>query len=144
MKKYFAAGAVAIMVFAFAAFAASLNVNAGPLQAGVTTDLKCADSVEVTYQTSNDNNGFWVGGVSLQFKDADGVTDNCDGHEAAVALLKSGVGESPTQQIAFGITDGISDGEGFIDFQDGAVRADEVNHVQVLMGEQGTPGWATP
>jgi adhesin HecA-like repeat protein len=34
MKKYLIASVVAMMAFAFAAFAASLNVNGGVLQAG--------------------------------------------------------------------------------------------------------------
>jgi hypothetical protein len=146
MKKYIAAGAVAIMVFAFSAFAASLTVNAGPLQAGITADLKCADSVDVTYETNNDHSGFYVEGVNLQFLDANGdATNACDDDNAAISLMKSAPGASPTQQIAFGITNGdITGGYAFIDFKNGAVRADEVNHVQVLMGEQGTPGYVHP
>src|SRR5690606_8452000 len=49
MKKYFAASAVAIMVFAIAAFAARLNVDAGTLQVGADNDLTCTDGVDVAF-----------------------------------------------------------------------------------------------
>jgi hypothetical protein len=51
MKKYFIASVVAIMAFAFAAFAATLNVNGGTLQAGMDTDLACFDDAALTYGT---------------------------------------------------------------------------------------------
>lgn len=51
MKKYLAAGAVAVIVFAISAFAASLNVDGGVLQAGVDDDLTCTENVALTYDT---------------------------------------------------------------------------------------------
>jgi hypothetical protein len=49
MKKYFAAAVVAVMVFAFAAFAASLNVNAGTLAAGQDDVGDCGGEALITY-----------------------------------------------------------------------------------------------
>jgi hypothetical protein len=57
MRKYLIAGAVAVMVFAFAAFAASLTVNGGTLQAGQTEDLTCTDETNVAFANNwNDPN----------------------------------------------------------------------------------------
>ena len=47
MKKYLAAAVVAVMVFAFSAFAASLTVNGGTIQAGSDMDLRCMDEANV-------------------------------------------------------------------------------------------------
>lgn len=47
MKKYFIASGVAVVAFAMAAFAASLNVDGGTIQSGTDNDLKCTDNVEV-------------------------------------------------------------------------------------------------
>ena len=51
MKKYLAAAVVAVMVFAFSAFAASLNLDGGVLQAGSDLDLTCTEAATVTYDT---------------------------------------------------------------------------------------------
>ena len=57
MKKYLAAAVVAVMVFAFAAFAASLNVTAPTLQAGQTADgeLECTENAEIIAWFYNDH-----------------------------------------------------------------------------------------
>ena len=57
MKKYLAAAAVAVMVFAFAAFAASLNVTAPTLQAGQTAEgeLECTENAEIVAWFFNDH-----------------------------------------------------------------------------------------
>jgi hypothetical protein len=65
MKKYIAAGAVAIMVFAFSAFAAQLNVDGRVLQAGVDTHLACFTDAELSYATGYaQNTSHTVGGVA--------------------------------------------------------------------------------
>lgn len=48
MKKYLAAAAVALTVFAMSAFAAELIVDGGVVQAGTDADLTCSDGVTVT------------------------------------------------------------------------------------------------
>jgi hypothetical protein len=83
MKKYIAAGAVAIMVFAFSAFAASLDVDAGVLQAGQTDpgDLECVAGVSVVAWGYNDYTGK-VTRVTLQADQND-----CDGEFLYLTLL---------------------------------------------------------
>jgi hypothetical protein len=81
MKKYFIASMVAVMAFAFAAFAASLTVNGGVLQAGSDTDLTCTDRVEVDFVgfegDAVDSNGKRVGG-GFTTVTLDGL-DDCEG-----------------------------------------------------------------
>jgi hypothetical protein len=128
MKKYFVAAAVAIAVFAMSAFAASLTVNGDFLQAGVDPSLKCTENAVVTYDTSNDYNGHWVGGVTVSTDSA------CDGQYAQVALLTNAPGW-PNHQLVYAISaDPISGGSADIDFEcDGTIRAADVNTVQVLI-----------
>jgi hypothetical protein len=60
MKKYFIAGALAIIVFAISAFAASLTVNGGVLQAGSGSIEKCTQDIVVTYGEPYKLEGAWV------------------------------------------------------------------------------------
>ena len=77
MKKYLAAAVVAVMVFAFAAFAAELNVNAGTLQAGSDTELTCSDGVEVlNYAVESDT-------LEVHFARLSGFED-CDGEKLII------------------------------------------------------------
>lgn len=74
MKKYLAAAAVAVMVFAFSAFAASLNLDGGVLQAGENTDLTCTDQ-EVPVRWIIDNNDGLVYGAHVA------VPESCYGNK---------------------------------------------------------------
>ena len=102
MKKYFAAAAVAVMVFAFAAMAASLNVNAGVLQAGVDSNLRCADNATVTFDSHASQGYFWVTAVNVDFD------DNCDGEFAYLAITDVGgvAGEIDGSSISFPVLSG--------------------------------------
>jgi hypothetical protein len=63
VKKYFVALTVAVAVFAFSAFAASLEVNAGTLQAGHDTIDECiTEDVDVSYVETDFVEGEWVVG----------------------------------------------------------------------------------
>ena len=84
MKKYVAAAVVAVMVFAFAAFAASLNVDGGVLQAGVDDDLTCADTANVTYSHHASEGLFWVTDVHVSFD------EDCDGNTMYLAITDVG------------------------------------------------------
>jgi hypothetical protein len=77
MRKYLIAGAVAVMVFAFAAFAAQLTVTAPTLQAGETQPgaLECVDAVNVAAWGYNDYTGK-ITHVTLQ-----AVNNDCDDDE---------------------------------------------------------------
>lgn len=91
MRKYLIAGAVAVMVFAFAAFAASLNVTANTLQVGETAEgeLECTDGVHVYAWFYNDQTGD-VDGVRLALLDDQDEPDTghtCDGDWIMVTPL---------------------------------------------------------
>lgn len=76
MKKYLIAAAVAVIAFSMAAFAATLNVNGGTVQAGIDTTLACYDDAIVTYDTGYDQTGastdekFEVLAVNVEFTGA--------------------------------------------------------------------------
>lgn len=62
MKKYLIAATVAVMVFAVSAFAASLDVSAGTLQAGqdeIDTCVNAPDVVDVKYEAATLNDGVY-------------------------------------------------------------------------------------
>jgi hypothetical protein len=129
MKKYFVATAIAIAVFAMSAFAASLTVNGDFLQAGVDGTLTCTEDAVVTYNTSNDYNGHWLGGVTVK------TDEDCEGQYAQVALLANTPG-SPNEQLVYAISDLAIDATGAVDIDfkcNGTVRVAEVNTVQVLI-----------
>jgi hypothetical protein len=104
MKKYIIAAVVAVAVFASAAFAASLDVNAGKLQAGQGQIGTCiTDDVVVTYgepefeviSTEPDADPVWT--VEEIELDHDGL---CDGLAYSVIITgddtKDGI---PTQVV---------------------------------------------
>jgi hypothetical protein len=90
MRKYLIAGAVAVMVFAFAAFAASLNVTANSLQVGETAQgaLECADNADIVAWMYNDTNGS-VDGARVQLSNNDESPHSCDGDRIYVTPLNS-------------------------------------------------------
>jgi hypothetical protein len=91
MKKYFIASVVAVMAFAFAAFAASLNVTAPTLQVGQTAtgELECADNATIVAWMYNDLNGS-VDGARVQLSNDDASPHACDGDRLYVTPLNSG------------------------------------------------------
>lgn len=92
MKKYFAAAVVAVMVFAFAAFAAQLNVEAGPFQAGMDDDLTCAELATVSYEGGpmlGPDLNFGVSAITVDFGATGGA--DCDGAYAHIQVNQSGL-----------------------------------------------------
>jgi hypothetical protein len=90
MKKYFIASVVAVMAFAFAAFAASLNVTAGNLQAGDTQPgaLECADEAIAYVWGYNDHvTPTTVDNVGIALRNSDGTPHGCAGEWLSVNLL---------------------------------------------------------
>ena len=108
MKKYLAAAVVALMVFAFSAFAATLSVDAGNLQAGQDNVDRCADSVTLDYGTDVGGDGqFYVHTITLSFDEA----ADCDGNFAYLAIFDHEVPPAGGSNIiGFGI-DEIQDDE---------------------------------
>jgi hypothetical protein len=135
MKKYFAAGAVAVVAFAFAASAAQLTVNGGKLAAG-TDNVACAESVDVGYDLSNDGQGTWVKGFDLDFSD-----DSCDGEHVSIAVFDkpAGVPNVAPQQKMIAIPNAvIANGELSYELpgqHHGKLRAEDVEQVQIVVGE---------
>jgi hypothetical protein len=84
MKKYLIAATVAVMVFAVSAFAASLDVSAGTLQAGQDEIDKCVnepDVVDVSYMPATLNDGVYeIDEIELDNK------GNCVGMAFQVAI----------------------------------------------------------
>ncbi|MFP4150064.1 MAG: hypothetical protein ACLFV0_11310 [Nitriliruptoraceae bacterium] len=107
MKKYFAAAIVAVMVFAFSAFAAELDVEAGVLQAGVYDELTCTeDDAIVSWGTQHTGQfeeiGQAVNRVTIDFGDGD-----CEGLYAQVALFSHEQLDGPSTGISnFRLADG--------------------------------------
>jgi hypothetical protein len=128
MRKLFIAGVVAVMVFAFAAFAASFEVPAHTLAAGAANIETCNDP-EVTYRTSNNFDGHWVGGVFLDFD------ESCEGLQAEVAILQQELGW-PNNQLVYAISEDPIDAEGKVEVDfgcDGDVMVEDVHAIQVLV-----------
>jgi hypothetical protein len=131
MKKYAIAGGAALIAFALAAFAAGLVVNGGVLQAGQDNTLTCTDEADVSYTTSNDTNGHWIGAVHLEFDPA------CEGSYAVV----NGFGPAANNQILSLISDPIAaDGTVTLDIFDGATRVADLVNIQVLVKDTLTGG----
>ena len=86
MKKYLVASVVAVMVFAFAAFAASLNVTAPTLQFGATADgeLVCTENADITAWLYNDHlEGGPVSGATIELDDG----HECEGDRLYLSVL---------------------------------------------------------
>ena len=123
MKKYIAAAAVAVMVFAFAAFAASLTVNAETLQAGETEsgDLSCVDEVSVTAWGYND----YTGKVTFARVTADG--NDCGSEENLYMTLLNNEGER--------LLEGGHDGEAVV-VSDFGSKGDDEFVIDLTGGDQ--------
>lgn len=82
MRKYFIAGVVGMVAFAMAAFAASLTVNAGTLQAGDDDTLECMDEANVAAWGYNDTDD-----TILEYVDVVTVGEDCDNGEVLHLIL---------------------------------------------------------
>lgn len=150
MRKYFIAGVVAMVAFAMAAFAASLTVDGGTLQAGVDRDLTCtSDAATVSYATPNDTDGsmdFLVKTFTVTFDEE----ANCDGKQAELV-----VNDIPEQDTENGLENTnnisvelISNGESVhtVDTdQDGGFRprAEDITDISVLVKDaNGAAGYS--
>lgn len=88
-KKYGIAALAAVAVLAMSAFAASLNVDGGTLQAGVDSDLTCADDANLSYETGypKDLGEELFGVISVTVKFTGNA--NCDGSSATIKVNNS-------------------------------------------------------
>jgi hypothetical protein len=98
MKRYLIAAAVALGLFATAAFAASLNVDGSVLQAGQDRNLKCATNAVVGWQTQTVGNGeFAVNRVTVTFD------EGCNGNYGYIAVFSQVGPPGGSSQTGFGI-----------------------------------------
>ena len=83
MKKYLAAAVVAVMVFAFAAFAASLNVDDSTLASGSADVEGCDGTAEIEEWVTHlsQDGSYHVQGLTIT------GLENCDGNDAIVAFI---------------------------------------------------------
>jgi len=121
MKKYLAAAVVAVMVFAFAAFAASLDVDAGTLAAGQDDVDDCGGTANVSFDTQTVGGGaFGVNGLDIEF------AEDCEGF-ALVQVLD-------TTNNAYGFYIGaIDDGSVSFSPDPSSTLVEEVGGVSVLV-----------
>lgn len=80
MRKYFIAGVVAMVAFAMAAFAATLTVDGGVIQAGSDEDLTCTTTVTVT------NYGVETDDDSVRFAKLSGL-EPCVGEKVIIQFM---------------------------------------------------------
>jgi hypothetical protein len=105
MKKYIAAGAVAVMVFAFSAFAASLTVDAGTLAFGQDDVGDCGGEADVVYSHHQQDDFAYVDAIIVQFPDADGA---CDGFGVYMTTsVGVAVEEIVDDQAVFVVSSGV-------------------------------------
>ncbi|MFP4235286.1 MAG: hypothetical protein ACLFUG_10185, partial [Nitriliruptoraceae bacterium] len=95
MKKYFAAAIVAVMVFAFSAFAAELEFDAGVMAFGVDDVGDCGGDADIIFSHHNEDGFGYVDGVVVEFPNADAT--NCTG--ATAYLTIDGMGVAPERVV---------------------------------------------
>jgi opacity protein-like surface antigen len=102
MKKYIIAAVVAVAVFASAAFAASLDVNAGKLQAGQAGIGTCiSEDVDVRYsEPAFANPGWTVSQITLDH------FGECDGLDYSVVVTGAGEDGPWSTDVETGTFDG--------------------------------------
>jgi len=139
MKKYLAAAAVAVMVFAFSAFAASLDVKAGSLAAGSDNVNDCGGIADLTYTTEvavgSGGHQFWVDTVTATFGD-----DSCDGERASISFAGDEFNSQTWQGMKIA-DDPVAGNTVTFDIPDGGLDVADVGNIAILVGESGPAGW---
>lgn len=125
MQKYIIAALAAVVVFAFSAFAASLQVNGGTLQAGEGSIGTCtSQNVAVSYDEPVLNGTVWeVSEVTL-----DPAGTDCEGLDYSVAV-RSDSGNWTTDTMP-GTFDA---GPETVDFSGDPFDAEEASHVHLVV-----------
>ena len=142
MKKYLAAAVVAVMVFAFAAFAASLNVTSTNLQVGETAEgaLECTDGAHVYAWGYHDGTGEITFVRVALVKDDDTLdTDHdCDGESLMVTPLDADGGYADSTGTGVRGEKALVEGQAeyWVDLTS-PVSAEDIHGVRIAI-EQGT------
>lgn len=90
MKKYLIAGVIAVVAFAMAGFAATLNVDGGIIQSGSDDTLTCTSDVQVASYTIED-------GKSTGVRFAPGSFDGCDDDVSVLVYVYGADGTQKAQ-----------------------------------------------
>ena len=134
MRKYAIAGLGAVAAFSMSAFASTLVVDGGVLQAGADDTLKCTNgTAKISYDTNADNDGTWVGKVFVTFPN-----DSCNGKYLVLT------GQRANHQAYFNANLEVSGDTATFDPTDGLIRAAELERVLVTVRDKNAtdvPGW---
>ena len=141
MKKYLAAAVVAVMVFAFAAFAASLDVTAPTLQVGQTAEgeLECTENADITAWYYNDHiDPGTVSGATIVLDD----DHTCAGDRLYLSVLDADGDTIATESKVLGadrtIQIGLPNNSFLVDAdQSGAIPAADVYGARIAIDQ----GW---
>lgn len=126
-RKYAIAGLGAIAAFSTSAFAATLALDAGTLQVGQDSSVRCTNgTAKTTYLTNRDETKSWVGEVYVTFPD-----DSCNG--MFVVLTGKDAAGGPALFDANGQV--IGDTATF-DIPDGQLDAADVGGFMVLVRDK--------
>jgi hypothetical protein len=130
MKKYLIAAIAALLTFGFAAFAASLTVDAGTLQAGSGSIGECvAGNVAVGYDDPVPDNGAWlIEGITL----TPGAGSTCDGLNFSVVVSGDVNPDTPVKTGTF------ASGSGSVEYT-GAERFDANDATDVHIAIHNAP-----
>ena len=111
MRKYLVAAVVAVMVFAFTAFAASLTVDAGTLAFGVDDVGDCGGVADIHYSHHQQPGGpgdpdfAYIDAIIVNFPAAGGV---CNGFGVYMtSSVGGGVAGVENDQAVFVVTNGV-------------------------------------
>ena len=146
MRKVLIASAVALVLFAVGAFAATFIVNADDIASGEDEVLECADTVNIDWPVAEgtydvDANDWPVPTAELTFLDdasATTPTDDCDGFD--LTLVVEDVGGAVISESGGTISGGTATVT-----LDAGVFAGDIGHAAVLVnGVELTPGTSTP
>ena len=131
MRKVLIASAVALVLFATGAFAASFLVNSEDIASGEDDVLACADEVDVDFTTVYDGtlDDWTVDEAVLTFYVGGSVTGDCDGFGANLA-----VGTATADPAATG-TGTVAGGTATITLDTQLLAAD-IDHAAVLVDGQ--------
>jgi hypothetical protein len=127
MKKYFIASVVAVMAFAFAAFAASFTVNSSVLASGQGDVTSCGDA-DLTYTTEVTGTGdFGVKSVTIAFE------EKCDDSYALLATFNHDLPPAGGSNITgFAVID-IEDGKATLNTNSSQFKVKDLEAVSILV-----------
>ncbi len=126
MKKYLIAGVVAVVAFAMAGFAATLNVDGGVIQSGSDDSLTCTSDATVASYRIDD-------GKSLGVRFAPGTFSGCD-DDVSVLVYVYGADGSQVAQGDVNAVVGNAGGSGLsINYRSGPIDPAVIERVQVIL-----------